>query len=96
MSRLSETTIVTKAHDYTNRKQIREAKRELTKIYNALWSVERRFYDDLFNSDSSFSYNDIYEHYLSQYQNNCQYVESVVKPKYFRVNKHYFSDSFSC
>ena len=72
-----------------SRKQKREAKREGDKIIKRLGDVEYRFLGQ--SKDSKYPYQELYQFYLKQYQENCKYINLVMKPKYFTINQFYFT-----
>ena len=75
-----------------NRNYKRQAEAEFNKIFELLWNVELRFYKDLFLTEKS--YDEVYLTHHNNYQKDCEYIAKAVKPKWFTINKEYFSNQF--
>jgi len=76
-----------------NRTQIRAMGKEYDKINDSIFAVEDSFVIQLF-TPSAYSYNELYRHYLSQYQQCLKYIQKVVKPKYFTLEDNYFKNKY--
>ena len=78
----------------TNREQKRVVFNEQKRIFDVLFGVEKRFCDSIFDNENASSYSFFYSFYLDQFSNNVLYINQVLKPRWWIVNEHYFSENF--
>ncbi len=57
-----------------------------------LCQIRDFFVDDLFNTNRK--YVDLYSMYLVSYQEVCNYINRVKKPKYWIINSEFFAEAF--
>jgi hypothetical protein len=78
-----------------NRSERRSYNREKQRLENFLIEVEMYFNRDLFNEEfNHISYQDVYEHFLFLYKRRCDWVNTVKKPRWFKVREDYFKETF--
>lgn len=77
-----------------NREQNRVVFNEQKRIFDALFEVEKRFCDSIFDQENVSDYGFFYSFYLDQFSNNVEYIKQTVKPRWWIVNEHYFSENF--
>jgi hypothetical protein len=77
----------------TNREQKRVVFNEQKRIFNALFHVEKKFVDELFNNKFQ-DYNDAYTFYHNYFIIEVQWLNQNLKPRWWIVNEHYFSENF--
>jgi hypothetical protein len=79
--------------EQSNRNAKRKQEREAEKLLETMNACEMLFYKSLFE-ESTNSYQDIYNHYLAEWQNGALYCAKVYKPKYTIVNPIYFEQMY--
>lgn len=79
--------------EQTSRNAKRKQEREAEKLLETMNACEMLFYKSLFE-ESSNSYEEIYNHYLREWQNGASYCTQVYKPKYTIVNPIYFEQMY--
>lgn len=85
--------LLTPRYQAVNRSQKRLMEKEFKAIVDRIWEVEEIFYKMLF-SKVDYDYNHIYVYYLTLFQEHIDWIEKVMKPDYWIVNKHYFEQNF--
>lgn len=79
--------------EQTKRASKRKQEAELEKLLQTMNACEMMFYKSLFE-DSTNSYDEIYKHYLREWQEGAKYCAKVYKPKYAIVNPIYFEQMY--
>lgn len=90
-----ENPLYTPKIDIVNRERYRKFYHEAMKVEEFLGEVEQRFYEQLFNEEDTNSYKQLYDHYLSQFEYNFDWVMVNCKLRVTNVNSFYFVQHFS-
>ena len=83
VSFLNKNKLLIKCKMPLNRKERRELKFEEKRL--------NRLFEFFNNFDPNEYY---YQRCLEGFMQNCRYVENIIKPKYFEVNRYYFKNKF--
>lgn len=85
-----------KLYDITNRQSRRAITFEHDKLVKILNEVEFEFVDNLFEKSDKydFRYKELYNVYLKKYIETVNWINNMIKPKFFKVNELYFTESF--
>lgn len=67
---------------------------EIEKIAPKIKEVEDSFIEELF-LDTDESYESIYKSHSIWYNKNVSVIVNYIKPKWFTINKNYFSEMFA-
>lgn len=79
--------------EVSNRYDRRHVVKEKEKLIRVLSVVEKSFYQTLF-SKNEYDYKSVYNIYLEDFQFNIEYIQKILKPKFFDVNEFYFTQLF--
>jgi hypothetical protein len=71
----------------------RKQEAEAEKLLQTMNACEMLFYKSLFE-ESTNNYDEIYNHYLREWQEAVKYCAKVYKPKYAIVNPIYFEQMY--
>jgi len=77
----------------TNREQKRVVFNEQKRIFDTLFDIEKKFVDELFD-DKFQDYGDAYTFYHNYFTIEVQLLNQNLKPRWWIVNEHYFSENF--
>jgi len=75
-----------------NRADKRKMWHEYERIAKVLNGAENRFITQLFQEE--IEYEELYIHYLRQFNKNIVFVKDKIKPKLHYINPMYFQDNF--
>ena len=77
-----------------SRHQRRQELLELDDLNKLVYRVEEIFYNFVFDQPK-VEYKDAYVTCLKLYKDVCNYIKSVKKPKWYRINENYFYEQFA-
>jgi len=70
----------------------RKAESEYVRIFDKINQIDLMFGEAVFESDDEYAKS--YGEYLSKWNTACDYVENVLKPKCWMVDRLYFSKTY--
>ena len=77
-----------------NRQDKRKVLSEMEHLDKYLSVVEANFLKQLFE-ENPWEYEEMYKHYLKNFNDAVRYANDTVKPKYIRINKLYFHTMYA-
>lgn len=77
-----------------NREQKRVVFNEQKRIFDALFEVEKKFVENILEDKSPFDYKETYSFFLNIFNAKVEWLNHNLKPQWWIVNEHYFSENF--
>jgi len=78
----------------SNREQKRVVFNEQKRIFDALFDIEKKFVEEIFSNSNFQGYGDAYTFYHNYFTIEVQLLNQNLKPRWWIVNEHYFSENF--